>query len=81
MTRSLATRAAEVAAGLVGTGAVVASYALFVEPRWFALRRVEVPVLRPGSLPIRLLHLSDLHLLPDDHRKVAWVNGSGGTAS
>jgi predicted MPP superfamily phosphohydrolase len=75
MTGSLVTRAATVAAGLAGTGAAVASYALFVEPRWFALRRIEVPVLRPGSLPIRLLHLSDLHLMPDDDRKVEWVSG------
>ena len=75
MSGSPKARAAAVAAGLVATGVGVASYALFVEPRWFALRRVEVPVLRPGSAPIRLLHLSDLHLLPDDHRKVAWVSG------
>ncbi len=68
-------RAAVAAAGLVGAGVATAGYALFVEPRWFALRRIEVPVLRPGSLPIRLLHLSDLHLLPDDDRKVAWVSG------
>jgi predicted MPP superfamily phosphohydrolase len=62
-------------AGLTGVGAALASYALFVEPKLFALRRVEVPVLRPGALPIRLLHLSDLHLLPDDQRKVTWVSG------
>lgn len=78
MSGSALNRAAAAAAGLAALGAGVASYALFVEPRWFALRRVEVPVLRPGSLPIRLLHLSDLHLLPDDDRKVAWVSGLAG---
>lgn len=62
-------------AGVTGAGAAVASYALFVEPTMFVLRRIEVPVLRPGALPIRLLHLSDLHLLPDDERKIAWVSG------
>ena len=48
---------------------------MFVEPQLFTLRRLEVPVLRSGSLPIRLLHLSDLHLTADDDRKVAWVSG------
>jgi predicted MPP superfamily phosphohydrolase len=62
-----------VLAGLTSLGTAVAGYALFIEPRWFALRRIEVPVLNPGSLPIRLLHLSDLHLLPTDREKVAWV--------
>lgn len=62
-------------AGIAAVGAGVAWYALLVEPKLFALRRIEVPVLRPGALPIRLLHLSDLHLLPDDGRKMAWVSG------
>jgi predicted MPP superfamily phosphohydrolase len=75
MTPSVLRRAAAVSGGLAGVGAAGAAYALLVEPRWFALRRIEVPVLRPGALPIRLLHLSDLHLLPDDARKVAWLNG------
>ncbi len=75
MSRSTASRVGGAVAGLAGAGVAVAGYALFVEPKWFALRRVEVPVLQPGSLPIRLLHLSDLHLLPDDDRKVAWVSG------
>ncbi|MEO5834148.1 MAG: metallophosphoesterase [Nakamurella sp.] len=75
MSRSTSSRVGTGLVGLAGLGVSVASYALFVEPTWFALRRIEVPVLRPGSLPIRLLHLSDLHLLPDDDRKVAWVSG------
>ena len=62
-------------AGVGAAGAATAGYALFVEPQMFTLRRFEVPVLRSGSLPIRLLHLSDLHLTPTDERKVAWVSG------
>jgi len=75
MSRSVTGRVGAALAGLTGLGASVAGYALLVEPKLFVLRRIEVPVLRPGSLPIRLLHLSDLHLLPDDDRKVAWVSG------
>lgn len=34
-----------------------------VEPRWFVLRHLTVPVLRePTGAPLRVLHLSDLHL-------------------
>jgi predicted MPP superfamily phosphohydrolase len=37
------------------------------------LRRVDVQVLSPGEAPLRLLHVSDLHLTPGQHRKIAWV--------
>ena len=39
----------------------------------FTLRRHTVPVLPDGSRPLRLLHLSDLHLVPSQRDKVAWV--------
>jgi predicted MPP superfamily phosphohydrolase len=59
--------AATAAAGLGLT------YAAGYEVRAFRLRRVEVPVLAPGAAPLRVLHLSDLHLTPDQHRKRAFV--------
>jgi uncharacterized protein len=54
------------AAGTVlGAGAAALGYAVLVEPRWFALRHATVPVLRPVTArPLRVLHLSDLHLPP-----------------
>ena len=52
-----------------------AAYATWVEPRWFALRRREVPCLPPGSPGLRVLHLSDLHLVPNQERKRDWVLG------
>lgn len=58
-----------------GLGAVSAAYATWVEPRWFALRHVAVPCLPPGSPNLRILHLSDLHLVPRQHRKRDWVRG------
>ena len=45
----------------------------FVEPMLPVLRRVRVPVLPPGAAPLRVLHLSDLHLLPRHGRRAAWV--------
>lgn len=59
--------------GLAVSGAGAAAWGLLVEPRLFALRRVDAPVLTPGSAPIRVLHLTDLHLLPTQHRKIAWT--------
>lgn len=61
----------------LGAGAVVAAGCLAwgfgYEVRSFRLRRVDVPVLAPGSAPLRILHLSDLHLLPRQRRTVEWV--------
>ena len=45
----------------------------FVEPHLPVLRTVTVPVLRAGSAPVRVLHLSDLHLLPRHGRRSRWV--------
>jgi predicted MPP superfamily phosphohydrolase len=55
-------------AGLAGI-----TYASAVELRWFALRTADVPVLPPGSEPIRVLHFSDLHMRPRQARKQRWV--------
>ncbi|QFG67582.1 metallophosphoesterase [Ornithinimicrobium pratense] len=60
--------------GLGGGAAVgAAAYATWVEPRWFALRHREVPCLPAGSPRLRVLHLSDLHLVPTQERKRTWV--------
>jgi predicted MPP superfamily phosphohydrolase len=48
-------------------------YSAGIEVRWFALRRATVPVLPPGRAPLRVLHLSDLHLTPGQRRKQEWV--------
>ncbi|MBC7291346.1 MAG: metallophosphoesterase family protein [Actinotalea sp.] len=59
--------AAVALAGAAGLG-----YAA-LEARQYTLRRVCVPVLPPGQRPLRVLHLSDLHLTPSQRDKVAWV--------
>jgi predicted MPP superfamily phosphohydrolase len=48
------------------------AYALW-EAKQFRLRRVDVPLLPPGEPPVRVLHISDLHLTPGQHDKAAWV--------
>src|SRR3954451_1657966 len=73
--RQYLTGAARVA-GLVGlAGAAGIGYAAGIEARWFALRRVSVRVLPAGHRPLRVLHVSDLHLTPGQGRKQAWVRG------
>lgn len=63
---------ARAAAAAVALGAGALAYAA-AEARWYTLRRVTVPVLGPGADELRILHLSDLHLTPDQEDKVAWV--------
>jgi len=58
-----------VLAGVAGLG-----YAAGIEVRSFTLRRVDVPVLPAGSRPIKVLHLSDLHLTPRQAHKLAWLD-------
>jgi predicted MPP superfamily phosphohydrolase len=62
------------AASVVGAvGAAGLAYASLVERNAYALRRVTVPVLPPGHRPLRVVHVSDLHLMPGQRRKTAWV--------
>jgi predicted MPP superfamily phosphohydrolase len=67
------TRTAGVVAGVGVTGLAYAR----VEARAFRLRRVTVPVLRPGASPLRVLHISDLHLTPRQRLTRAWVRQLG----
>lgn len=64
-------------AGVAGLGAAVAAGA-WVEARAFVLRRVDVPLLAPGQRDIRVLHLSDIHLMTYQRRKINFVSLLGG---
>lgn len=59
---------------LTGAGLAAAGYALAVEPKLFTLRQFSLPVLAPGAWPIRILHLSDLHIVPGQEKKIRWVS-------
>ena len=58
-------------------GAGVTAYAAW-EARQYTLRRVSVPVLPEGHRPLRVLHLSDLHMMPGQARKQEWLRGLAG---
>ena len=51
----------------------VGLYATVVERQLFTIRRETLPVLPAGAAPLRVLHLSDLHLAPWQTRKMNWV--------
>ncbi len=59
--------------GLGLTAVAGLAYSAGYEVRAFTLRRASVPVLTPGSAPITVLHLSDLHLTPSQHKKINWL--------
>ncbi len=59
----------------VTVGSVVAGigYASLIERNAFAVREVTMPVLSPGSSPLKVLHISDIHMRPKQRRKQAWL--------
>jgi predicted MPP superfamily phosphohydrolase len=67
-----ATLACSVAAGSLAAGI---AYATLIERNAFVVRETTMPVLTPGSSPLRVLHLSDFHMTPGQRRKQSWVRG------
>ena len=55
---------------LAGVG--LATYAAW-EARQYTLRRVTVPLLPSGHAPLKVLHLSDIHMAPDQRAKQDWL--------
>jgi uncharacterized protein len=66
-------RIASVPVAVLTAGVAGLAYAAGFEVRSYRLRRVEVPALRQGSRPLRILHLSDLHMTPAQPGKRNWV--------
>jgi uncharacterized protein len=63
--------------GLAAAGAGGLAYASLIERNAFTLRRASVPVLPPGSASLRVLHISDIHLVSRQARKIAWIRSLG----
>jgi uncharacterized protein len=66
------------AGGLFVAGAATLAYASLIERNAYTLRRFDVPVLPPDAEPLRVLHVSDLHLTPGQRRKQDWVAALAG---
>ena len=67
-------RAAALVGAGPGAGVGLTAYAA-CEARAYTLRRVDVPVLPRGQRPLRVLHLSDVHMTPGQRRKQEWLRG------
>lgn len=67
-------------AAATSAGALVAGigYASLIERNAFVVRETTMPVLSPGSSPLKVLHISDLHMRPSQRRKQAWVRELAG---
>lgn len=63
---------ASVGGGLLA-GAGLTAYG-FWEARQYGLRHEVLPILPKGARDIRVLHLSDLHLVPSQRAKLDWVS-------
>ena len=78
MSTRLATRltpVARIAIAIGAAGAAAFAYGSLVERTRFTLRRANVAVLPRGADPIRVLHVTDLHMAPWQRDKQEWVRG------
>ncbi len=65
---------ARTAVGVGALGSGTLAYAAGYEARAFRLREIDIPCLPPGSSPLKVLHLSDLHLTPSQTKKQEWLH-------
>lgn len=59
--------------GITAVGAAGIAYAAGFETRSFRLRRVTAPVLPRGMRPLRVLHISDIHMVSGQRKKQRWL--------
>lgn len=65
-------------AGTLGAGAACVAYGVGIERTAFQVRRFSAAVLPPGATPVKLLHVSDIHLVPRQARKRDFLRGLAG---
>ena len=66
--------AARAVAGLAGLASAGLFYSTVIERNAFTLRHSTMAVLEPGATPLRVLHISDLHMMPRQRLKQAWLS-------
>lgn len=69
----MANGALRVVGAALAASAAALAYASLVETRAYVLRRATIAVLPAGSKPLKVLHLSDLHMAPWQRSKQEWV--------
>ncbi len=83
-TSALAGRARTIGRGFAVTagagataGLAAVGYGLW-EKNQFVLREETLDILPPGQAPFRVLHLSDIHFVPGQDKKAAWLESLAG---
>ncbi|MEV0444931.1 metallophosphoesterase [Streptomyces spectabilis] len=64
--------------GISATAAAGIAYSVGIEARSFRVRRVTVPVLPPGMRPLRILQVSDIHMVSGQRKKQRWLRSLAG---
>ncbi|MBV1941648.1 metallophosphoesterase [Streptomyces sp. BV286] len=64
--------------GIAAAGAAGLLYSAGFEARSFRLRRVTVPVLPPRMRPLRVLQVSDIHMVSGQRKKQRWLRSLAG---
>ena len=83
-TSALASRARTIGRGFAvtagaGTAAGMAAFGYGLwEKNQFELREETLDILPPGQAPFRVLHLSDIHFVPGQKKKAAWLESLAG---
>ena len=79
MSPSRTTRSALIALGAVGAaGVAAATWGIGIERYLFTVRHASARTLPAGSRPLRILHISDAHMAPWQHRKQRWLASLSG---
>ena len=75
MKTSVRKNSAVLNSAVAAAGTLVAglAYGSLIERNAYVVREVTMPVLTPGSSPLRVLHLSDFHMRPGQRRKQGWL--------
>lgn len=75
--RPLSAAALALATAGIGVGAAAHVWSRHIEIHRFTLREYELRILPPGARTIRVLHISDIHLMPDQDRKLEFLRHLG----
>jgi predicted MPP superfamily phosphohydrolase len=70
---NLARNIGRAALGATAVGTATLAYSVGIERRHWTLRQATLPVLAEGARPLRVLHISDLHMTPNQKSKQRWV--------
>lgn len=60
-------------AGVGVASAAALTWGIGIERHLYTLRQHTLAVLAPGADPVRILHISDVHMAPWQQRKQAWI--------